>query len=126
MPSLSWDSLLSSKRTRELLGGRPSSKALGESRTEYERDRDRIISSTPFRRLSGKTQVFPLDRNDLVRTRLTHSLEVAAVAEGLASQAARDVISPCVEGFRADQLSAISQSLFTILRRDMAREPAKR
>jgi dGTPase len=49
-------------------------------RTQYERDYDRCIFSTPFKRLQDKAQVFPLEEHDGVRTRLTHSLEVASVA----------------------------------------------
>ncbi|MGZ4968594.1 MAG: deoxyguanosinetriphosphate triphosphohydrolase family protein [Methylobacter sp.] len=51
-----------------------------EKRTEIERDFDRILFSTPLRRLADKTQVFPLDRNDSVRNRLTHSYEVSNLA----------------------------------------------
>lgn len=93
MGAMSWEALLNPLRVRQVLKGISSHKVAGESRSEYERDRDRSIFSTPFRRLLGKTQVFPLEPSDFVRTRLTHSLEVATVAEGLAAQATRDVVS---------------------------------
>lgn len=58
-------------------------KPQGDIRTEYERDWDRIIFSSAFRRLQNKTQVFPLPEEVFVHNRLTHSLEVASVGRSL-------------------------------------------
>ena len=50
---------------------------------DFEQDYWRIVNSAPFRRLQDKTQVFPLDKSDFVRTRLTHSVETSALAKQL-------------------------------------------
>lgn len=64
--------------------GRKFQEASPAWRTEYQRDRDRIIHSRAFRRLEYKTQVFLNGTGDHLRTRLTHTMEVAAIARGIA------------------------------------------
>jgi dGTPase len=65
-------------------GGRLRAEAECTVRTPFQRDRDRILHSKPFRRLKGKTQVFIDPAGDHYRTRMTHTLETTAIARGVA------------------------------------------
>jgi len=78
-----WADLLNGNRRKSK--HEPDRESLGTAagRMEMERDFDRILFSTPTRRLADKTQVFPLDKNDSVRTRLTHSYEVSNLARSI-------------------------------------------
>ena len=64
--------------------GRLAPESASPTRTPYQRDRDRIVHSTAFRRLAHKTQVFLYHEGDHFRTRLTHTIEVAQIARALA------------------------------------------
>ncbi len=77
---MNWNKLLSAKRLG-MEGWTASDKA--EDRSQFQRDYDRIIFSSPFRRMQNKTQVFPLPEHIFVHNRLTHSLEVASVGRSL-------------------------------------------
>lgn len=77
---MQWQTLLSDRRIGSDVR---SSKQEIQSRSEFERDYDRLVFSPPFRRLQNKTQVFPLPGNVFVHNRLTHSLEVSCVGRSL-------------------------------------------
>jgi dGTP triphosphohydrolase len=85
---MDWKTLLSTKRIGKTLAHDVNHQP---PRTEFTRDYDRVVFSSSFRRLQDKTQVFPLAKSDYVRTRLTHSLEVASVGRSLGMLAAEVV-----------------------------------
>jgi dGTPase len=73
-----WQVLLEEIRFRDKSATIPS-----DGRNPFENDYGRLISSAPIRRLQDKTQVFPLEQSDFIRTRLTHSLEVSYIASSI-------------------------------------------
>lgn len=74
-----WTQLLASHRLHDP----PSHHSPLQSRTPFDADYGRVVFSSQFRRLQDKTQVFPLAKSDYTRTRLTHTMEVASVGQGL-------------------------------------------
>lgn len=85
---MEWSKLLCSERIRRGKSKQSSS----DLRTEFEKDYHRIIGSASFRRLQDKTQVFPLDKSDFIRTRLTHSLEVSSFAKSLGQNISQKIL----------------------------------
>ncbi len=124
-------------RSRGRLHPEPESR----TRTPFERDRDRIVHASAFRRLKGKTQVFVAHEGDHYRTRLTHSLEVAQIARALARRlgldddlaealalahdlghppfghTGEDVLDACMQGFAGFDHNAQTLRLLTKLER---------
>lgn len=89
-------------------------------RSNFQHDHDRLLFSTPVRRLSDKTQVWPMDENDGVRTRLTHSHEVANLARSIGS----NVASQIPDAFEADLHKVIQPILSAIgLAHDLGNPP---
>lgn len=82
---MEWDKLICDKR----FGLEHYIDTKGGIRSDFQRDYDRLVFSSPFRRLQNKTQVFPLPGSIFVHNRLTHSLEVASVGRSLASEVAK-------------------------------------
>lgn len=87
---MNWEQLLSTKRKRKNRVHRDGRNV--DLRSEFEKDYHRIIGSASFRRLQDKTQVFPLDRSDFIRTRLTHSMEVSSFAKSLGQNIGENIL----------------------------------
>ncbi len=85
---MQWSSLFSEARLSDKNPQRRST----PDRTNFERDFDRVVFSSAFRRLQDKTQVIPLPESDFVHTRLTHSLEVSCVARSLGKTVGKVII----------------------------------
>jgi dGTPase len=87
---MQWQKLLIDRRL-----GKDNTKArkLNLDRTPFQQDYDRLVFSSSFRCLKNKTQVFPLAKNDYIRTRLIHSLEVACVGRSLGRIVGKEIIA---------------------------------
>ncbi len=84
---MDWNKLLSTKRY-----GQDFLEPISDSRSPFHKDQDRIVFSSAFRRLQDKTQVHSMAESDYVRTRLTHSMEVASVGRSLGANAGQVII----------------------------------
>lgn len=93
MSRMNWKDLLCEERIRQFT----KSTTTSDVRTEFEKDYHRIIGSAAFRRLQDKTQVFPLDKSDYIRTRLTHSLEVSSFAKSLGQSVGQRMIDKNID-----------------------------
>lgn len=84
---MEWKQLLCEDRIRSF-----KKNGSNDLRSEYEKDYHRIIGSASFRRLQDKTQVFPLDKSDFIRTRLTHSMEVSSFGKSLGQNISQRIL----------------------------------
>lgn len=87
----------------------------GDPRSEYQRDFDRIIFSSSFRRLQNKTQVFPLPGSVFVHNRLTHSLEVASVGRSLGSLIGKSIYDKYLSDLTPESKDFYKHSLNNVI-----------
>lgn len=105
---MKWEKLLCDER---LYQEPAEDKALEDYPIDYlEKDYNKIVSGVAFRRLQDKTQVFPLDKSDFVRTRLTHSVEVSTIARQLGI-----MISKNKTRYRREEITARSEEISSTL-----------
>ena len=99
---MKWKDLLSDQRPGRIEYGA----GIHDLRSEFEKDYHRIIVSASFRRLQDKTQVFPLDKSDFIRTRLTHSLEVSSIARSLGQNIGSGILARRLDPSFTDRTNA--------------------
>lgn len=116
---MNWNQLISNKR----FGLEALHEVRKEDRTEFQRDYDRLIFSSPFRRMQNKTQVFPLPGSIFVHNRLTHSLEVSCVGRSLGNDVAHQLLQkhPELAGSHLAEIGAIVSA--ACLAHDMGNPP---
>lgn len=105
MDKMSWNKLINDKR----FGLEHYHDPKKESRSDFQRDFDRLVFSSPFRRLQNKTQVFPLPGSIFVHNRLTHSLEVASVGRSMAAGIAKELKKKYADAHWVDKLDSIDE-----------------
>ena len=118
---MNWNQLLSAHRYHP---GNTTSLFHSHDRSQFQRDYDRLIFSSPFRRLQNKTQVFPLPGNIFVHNRLTHSLEVASVGRSLGNKICQFLKQQKIEIDHPDILEEIGTIVSTgCLAHDLGNPP---
>ena len=100
---MNWNQLLSAKR----LGMEGWNADKTGDRSQFQRDYDRIVFSSPFRRMQNKTQVFPLPEHIFVHNRLTHTLEVASVGRSLGNILAEKLVTEFPENLLIPEIGTI-------------------
>lgn len=117
---MEWGRLISDKR----LGMEEYHDPRRHIRSDFQRDYDRLIFSSPFRRMQNKTQVFPLPGSIFVHNRLTHSLEVSSVGRSMANEVALMLMSRHKKKEWVDKLRNIGDIVATAcLSHDMGNPP---
>lgn len=113
MCQLQWEKLLCKNRRRPSESSVEKRKTASViARNQFEADYDRIVGSSSVRRLQDKAQVFPLQKNDFTRTRLTHSMEVSAMARSLGKAVGKQIEqrTDSFTGDMTDELAALLQT----------------
>lgn len=108
--TMNWTKLLNPNRRKPKDEAAKASRVrskLDDQRTAFERDYDRVIFTSSFRRLQDKAQVFPLEASDFVRTRLTHSIEVSTIGRSLAVDVGRKLQALHKEAPRAEDIATV-------------------
>ncbi|MDE5813106.1 MAG: dNTP triphosphohydrolase, partial [Muribaculaceae bacterium] len=115
-----WETLISDKR----FGLEHYHDTKAGARNDFQRDFDRLVFSSPFRRLQNKTQVFPLPGSIFVHNRLTHSLEVSSVGRSMANEVANILIERHGYDMRTARLSDMGDIVATAcLAHDLGNPP---
>lgn len=115
---MNWDQLLSSNRlyfSRESKKFEWRTQTNGDQRSEFYRDGDRVLFSSAFRRLHDKTQVYPMPENDLVHSRLTHSVEVASIGRTIARSVGLEIVAKYASDITEVRRNAFSADIGDIV-----------